>query len=77
MIENCLNCQYCIPIPRNNKYGDIDYLCAVNEYFISNLKIDHRKIKQYSPGGKELKCTFKERKNDISSEIRNTTGSKP
>lgn len=57
-IKCCLNCRNCIPIPRNNKYGDIDYLCLVHTYFLHGVKKDITKVKRYSPGGRELECRY-------------------
>lgn len=59
MFECCKNCIYCIPYPKNNKYNDIDYLCAINGYYIISINKDIHKIKRFSPGGKELKCQYK------------------
>lgn len=52
-------CKYCLSIPRNNRYGDIDYLCYIDGYFILSIYKDITKIKHYSPGGKVLDCKYK------------------
>lgn len=57
-IECCANCRYRLDYPRNNKYGDVDYLCVISGYFMIDIYNDNRKIKRYSPGGKELKCRY-------------------
>lgn len=58
----CNNCTHCIQIPRNNKYGDTDYLCTVSSYFISDIYKDVHNIKRYSPGGRILDCRYKRKK---------------
>lgn len=62
MIECCANCKYCLAYPRNNRYGDIDYLCKVTGYFLHGINKDRTKVKHYTPGGRELECKY-ERKN--------------
>jgi hypothetical protein len=60
-IECCANCKYCLEFPRNNSYGDIDYLCVVTGYFTccsSWIHKDRNKVKWYSPGGRKLKCKY-------------------
>lgn len=61
MIECCANCQHCLSYPRNNRYGDIDFLCVINGYFLHGINKDKNKVKHFSPGGKELKCTYERR----------------
>lgn len=62
MIECCANCKNCLAYPRNNKYGDIDYLCVVNGYFfVSGIHKDRNKVKGFSPGGRELECKWQPR----------------
>lgn len=57
--ECCINCKYCIAIPRKNAYNDIDYLCFITGYFISSgLYIDRRRIRRFTFGGKELLCKY-------------------
>ena len=58
-IKCCATCKYCLSIPRNNRYGDIDYLCYIDGYFILSIYKDITKIKHYSPGGKVLDCKYK------------------
>lgn len=62
MIECCANCKHCMPIPRNNSYGDIDYFCMVNSYYLHGINKDRNKVKHFSPGGKELKCKYERKK---------------
>ena len=57
----CRNCSNLVEFPRNNRYGDIDYLCRVTGYFASGIDRDVTKVKRYSPGGKELECRWVER----------------
>lgn len=52
----CLNCKHLVQFPRGNSYGDIDYLCIKTGYFVVNVGADVKKIKRYTPGGKELVC---------------------
>ena len=61
--ECCANCQCLVVYPRNNKYNDVDYLCYISGYFMSGIKKDRHKVKHFSPGGKELKCEYKRKKN--------------
>ncbi len=62
IIKTCGNCANIVEYPRNNRYNDIDYLCLKTGYFVQGLERDITKVKRYSPGGKELKCEWKERK---------------
>jgi hypothetical protein len=61
MIECCANCKHCIDIPKNNRYGDVEHFCLVNGYFLIGVHKDRRKVKGFSPGGKELECRFEKR----------------
>lgn len=61
MIKCCRNCHNLIEYPRNNKYKDIDYFCIMTGYFTSGIDQDITKVMRYSPGGKELKCEWKEK----------------
>lgn len=54
----CRNCKNLIAYPKNNRYGDVDYLCTVTSYFTSGIDKDITKVKRYSPGGKELLCNW-------------------
>lgn len=58
MIECCANCKKCIAIPRNNRYGDIDYFCIATGYYLHGILKDRSKVKRFSPGGKELECQY-------------------
>lgn len=55
-VRCCASCNNLVPIPRNNSYDDIDYLCICNGYYCSSIYKDRAKIKSLSPGGKELIC---------------------
>jgi hypothetical protein len=60
-IECCATCKHCLAYPRNNQYGDIDYLCIISGYFTcatSWIYKDRNKVKWFSPGGRELKCNY-------------------
>ncbi len=61
-VECCQNCRYCLKFPRNNQYGDIDYMCAVDGYYHLNITIDRNKVRRYTPGGKELECRYEREK---------------
>ena len=56
--KTCNNCKNLIPCPRNNKYGDVDYLCIISGYFVVGRDKNIEKVKRYSPGGKELSCKW-------------------
>lgn len=57
-IECCANCKHCMAFPKNNKYGDIEYLCLIHGYFMFEIHKDHRKIRQYTTGERELECKY-------------------
>ena len=57
MVECCANCKYCISVPRNNAYGDIDYLCLIS-YYLHGINKDRNKVKHFTQGGKELECKY-------------------
>jgi hypothetical protein len=61
MKKCCANCRYCISIPRNNKYGDVDHLCIITDYYIGNINRDRNKIKMFTPGGRELECQYEQK----------------
>lgn len=44
-IACCANCKHCLEYPRGNRYGDIDYMCAINGYFMHSINKDISKIK--------------------------------
>lgn len=56
--ECCATCKYCLAYPRENRYGDVDYLCAVTGYFMHSIHKDIHTIRQFSPGGRELECRY-------------------
>lgn len=56
----CRNCGNLMEYPKNNRYGDISHLCLATGYFTSGVDKDIAKVKRYSPGGKELKCQWKQ-----------------
>ena len=64
IIKCCNTCKHLIAFPRNNGYGDVDYLCIKTGYFVHGRDKDVSKVKRFSPGGKELKCEW-ENKTDI------------
>lgn len=45
-----------------NRYGDIDYMCAINGYFMHSINKDISKIKHFTPGGRELECRYERKK---------------
>lgn len=61
MVECCMNCKYCIGIPRNNKYQDMDYLCFISSYYVNSIDKKRSEIKRFTPGGRELKCKYKQK----------------
>ena len=67
-IECCANCKHRLDYPRNNKYGDVDHLCIISGYFIIEIYKDHRKVKGYSPGGRELECKYERNDNIFTSQ---------
>lgn len=60
-IECCANCKYCLAYPRNNRYGDINYLCVATTYFVYGIHKDRTKVRRYTPGGRELECKYERR----------------
>ena len=60
----CLNCRYLVQIPKNNRYRDIETLCAATGYFCGALDKETNTVRRTTPGGKELVCRF-EKKNMI------------
>lgn len=62
VIDCCANCKHCLEFPRKNRYGDIDYMCAINGYFMHSINKDISKIKHFTPGGRELECRYERKK---------------
>lgn len=60
-VECCANCTHLISFPRGNRYGDIDHLCVVTGYFTMSIYKDRRKVRHFTPGGRELKCQYQRR----------------
>lgn len=58
MIECCENCKYLAAYPKNNKYGDVEYLCIATGYFTHGIKKNRNKIRRFTPGGRELECKY-------------------
>ena len=58
----CKNCKNLVGYPRNNSYGDIDYLCIKTGYFCSGITKDATKVQRFSPGGKLLDCVWEEKR---------------
>jgi hypothetical protein len=67
-IECCANCKHRLDYPRNNKYGNVDHLCIISGYFIIEIYKDNRKVKGYSPGGRELECKYERNDNIFTSQ---------
>lgn len=61
-IACCANCKHCLEYPRGNRYGDIDYMCVINGYFMHSINKDISKIKHFTPGGRELECRYERKK---------------
>ncbi len=57
----CRNCKNLVAFPKNNRYGDVDYLCLVTGYFVTGMDKDISKVRRFSPGGKELNCQWAEK----------------
>ncbi len=57
----CLNCRYLVQIPKNNRYGDIETLCAATGYFCGALDKETNTVRRTTPGGKELVCRFEKK----------------
>ena len=36
-IECCANCKHCVAYPKNNRYGDVDYMCLIGGYYIAGI----------------------------------------
>ncbi len=62
IIDCCANCKHCLEYPRGNRYGDIDYMCAINGYYLRSINKDISKIKRLTPGGRELECRYERKK---------------
>ena len=65
MTKCCRNCANLIDYPKNNRYWDVEHLCMVTGYLTCGIDKDITKIKRYSPGGRELKCEWKAKEEDI------------
>lgn len=61
IVRCCNNCANLIDYPKNNSYGDVQHLCIKTGHFVTGADRDIIKVKRYSPGGKELPCSWKER----------------
>lgn len=61
-IECCANCENCIDLPKNNRYGDVEHYCLATGYFTHGIYKDRNKIRHFTPGGKELECKYKRKK---------------
>lgn len=57
----CLNCRYLVQIPKNNRYGDIETICAATGYFCGALDKETNTVRRTTPGGKELVCRFEKK----------------
>lgn len=64
LTECCANCRHCLAYPRNNRYRDIDHLCAVSGYFVTGIHKDRNKVRGFSPGGRELECRYERKQNN-------------
>ncbi len=50
----CARCKYLLEYPRNNSYGDADYLCVKLGRFISGRYVDIEKATFFLGDGKTL-----------------------
>lgn len=57
-VECCANCKNCVAYPKNNRYGDVDYMCLISGYYISGVHKDRNKVRRFTPGGRELECRY-------------------
>ena len=61
-IECCANCKHCVAYPKNNRYGDVDYMCLIGGYYIAGIHKDRNKIRRLTPGGRKLECRYERKK---------------
>lgn len=61
MVECCATCGFCISYPKNNRYGDVEYLCASTGYFVHGINKDRHTVRRFTPGGKELVCNYRKK----------------
>lgn len=61
-IACCANCKHCLEYPRGNRYGDIDYMCAINGYFMHSINKDISKLSISLPAAGNLNAGMKGRK---------------
>lgn len=61
LVKSCNNCTNLVLFPKNNRYGDVDYFCIETGYYVTGKDKDVTKVKRYSPGGKELKCKWRQK----------------
>ena len=54
----CANCRYLVDFPKKNRYGDIGHLCTKTGYMTTGITKDADKVKRFTPGGRELICSF-------------------
>ena len=41
---------------------NIDYMCAINGYYLRSINKDISKIKRFTPGGRELEYRYERKK---------------
>lgn len=58
MVCNCKNCGNLVESPKNNSFKDIEHFCLVTGYFVTGIDKDSTKVKRYTPGGRELPCSW-------------------
>lgn len=56
--ECCANCKNCVAYPKNNRYGDVDYMCLISGYYIAGAHKDRNKVRRLTPGGRKLECRY-------------------
>lgn len=61
-IECCASCKHCVAYPKNNRYGDVDYMCLIGGYYITGIHKDRNKIRRLTPGGRKLECRYERKK---------------
>ena len=57
-VECCANYKYLIDYPKGNKYRDVEHFCVITGYFTHAIHKEGRKIKRFTPGGRELECRY-------------------
>lgn len=57
-IKCCATCKYLVSHPKGNRYGDMEHFCLKTSYMVGQIHKNRDMVKSYTPGGKELNCTY-------------------